>query len=184
MHAAHFLMINTESQPTEYFTQQKAKYNRLLSEIKQKIRTVSIARILVFLITVIGIYFAVANGHKILAILSISGFGLFIYLVRIHIGLEKKKLWNSTLVDINSHELKLLTGNTKEMESGKEFLDSSHPYNSDLDVFGEKSLFQLINRTTTTNGKQELANRLNNIITDINLLKPRQQAISELIGIL
>ena len=114
--------------------------------------------------------------------LSVSGFGLFIYLVRIHIGLEKKKLWYSILVDINSHELQRLSGDTKEMESGKEFLDSSHPYNTDLDVFGEKSIFQLINRTTTTNGKKELANRLNNLITDINLLKPRQQAISELIG--
>lgn len=48
------------------------------------------------------------------------------------------------------------------MDTGSEFLHTSHPYNEDLDIFGNRSLFQLINRTATTNGRSVLAHKLNN----------------------
>ncbi len=132
------------------------------------------------MITLIGIYLAVAYEQKVIAIIFSLGFVLFIYLVRVHAGLENKKEWNQTLVNINLKELKLLDGCTEGMDAGTEFLHSSHNYNEDLDIFGNRSLFQLINRTATAYGRIALAKRLSNPITDIDILKARQNAIYEL----
>jgi hypothetical protein len=42
-------------------------------------------------------------------------------------------------------------------DPGTEFLDKSHPFCNDLDLFGEHSLFQLLNHTVSTGGKERLA---------------------------
>ena len=173
-------MTKSKNNPHNYFESQKTKYAKSLQEVKKRSRIISLTRIFVFLITVIGIYVSVAYGYENVAIFFTLGFVLFVYLVRVHASLEKNRKWNETLININETELKLLGGNTKDMDNGKEFLYSSHPYNEDLDIFGNRSLFQLINRTATTNGRNLLAHRLNNLISDIKVLTSRQHAISEL----
>ena len=42
-------------------------------------------------------------------------------------------------------------------DPGAEFSDKSHPFCNDLDLFGEHSLFQLLNHTVSNGGKQRLA---------------------------
>lgn len=167
--------------PKEYYINLVEQYTGTLSETKSKIRKVSFARLLVFLITVIGIYFAVAGQNQFLAICFSLGFLLFIYLIRVHLLLEKRKNWNEALLKINEDEIRLINRDTDGRERGEEYLDSLHPYSEDLDVFGRKSLFQLINRNATACGKSKLAYTLNNLILDITELKYRQNAISELI---
>ncbi len=173
-------MTKSKNNPHTYFENQKTKYTKSLQEVKKRSRFISLTRILVFIITVVGIYVSVAYGYQNIAIFFALGFVLFVYLVRVHANLEKKRKWNETLIKINDTELKLLDGNTKEMDTGKEFLYSSHPYNEDLDIFGSRSLFQLINRSATTNGRKLLAHRLNKLITNNDILTSRQHAISEL----
>jgi len=168
-------------EPREYYKDQVNNYTSILSKTKSKIRKVSLARLLVFIITTIGIYIAVANKIPILAMLLGLGYIVFIYLVRAHLLLEKKKQWNQALLIINNDELSLLDGKTNGRETGEEYLSSSHPYNEDLDVFGRKSLYQLINRSATACGRIKLAETLNNLISDVKELKLRQKAVSELI---
>ncbi len=168
--------------PQKYYKNQADLYLKMLDASKRKMRKVSLSRLLIFLLTVVGIYLAVAYGNKILAIGISSGFIIFIYLVRVHLQLEKKKNWYEALYNINIGELRLIDGNTDETDNGEEFLNPLHPYNEDLDVFGEKSLFQLINRNATAVGKTKLANTLNNITTDVATIISRQRAISELIN--
>ncbi len=171
-------MTNIENNPQAYFEKQKLKFTTSLFEVKHMIKIISIARIIVFLITVIGIYLSVAKEYEALAIAFTTGIGFFIYLVKVHADLERKKVWNETLVKINQDELRILEGDTDDMDSGSEFLHSSHPYIEDLDIFGNRSLFQLINRTATTTGRSILADKLSNLTFNINILKSRQIAIS------
>ncbi len=173
-------MTKSQNNPHNYYNNQLVKFKHALQEVKKRSRIISLIRILVFLITVIGIYVSVAYGFKTIAFLFTLGFILFVYLVRVHADLEKKRKRYETLININETELRLLVGNTTDMDTGKEFLYSSHPYNEDLDIFGSRSLFQLINRSATTVGRSLLAYRLNNLITDKNTLIARQNAISEL----
>lgn len=168
--------------PKEYYINKVNKYSTTLSNTKNKIRKVSLLRLIIFLITVVGIYLAVANHQQTLAIGMGLGFVIFIYLIRVHLLLEKKKQWNEAILKINKEELLLLDGNTDNRERGDEHLNSSHPYCADLDIFGKKSLYQLINRNATACGSTKLATTLNNLITNTNELKLRQKAISELIN--
>ena len=59
------------------------------------------------------------------------------------------------------------------------FYNEDHPYSSDLDLFGNGSLFQLLNRTSTNQGRSALANEL---LVDPEPLKvqEKQSAIREL----
>ncbi|KAA6337049.1 DNA mismatch repair protein MutS, partial [termite gut metagenome] len=55
-----------------------------------------------------------------------------------------------------------------------------HPYAYDLDIFGDHSLFQYINRTSTRLGKVRLAGWLNTPLTRKEDIEKRQEAIQEL----
>ena len=59
-------------------------------------------------------------------------------------------------------ELRALGGEFPgEAAAGAEFVDPAHPYAADLDIFGPRSLFHFINRTTTRPGRDALAALLN-----------------------
>lgn len=63
--------------------------------------------------------------------------------------------------------------------TGERFLDSSHPYSADLDIFGSGSLFELLSRARTRAGEETLANwLLHPAAPDVVLA--RQAAVSEL----
>ena len=63
--------------------------------------------------------------------------------------------------------------------NGSEYINHEHNYTNDLDVFGNNSLFELINRTCTNEGNKILANSL---LASANndLIIERQKAIDEL----
>lgn len=64
-------------------------------------------------------------------------------------------------------------------DSGIEFSDKSHPFCNDLDLFGEHSLFQLLNHTVSKGGKERLA-RLMKSSFDKDESESRAQAVKEL----
>lgn len=64
-------------------------------------------------------------------------------------------------VTLNERGLARLSGAWREFtERGERFLASSHLYTPDLDVFGQASLFQLLNETATRSGEERLASWL------------------------
>jgi len=65
------------------------------------------------------------------------------------------------------------------LDPGTEFLDKNHPFSGDLDLFGDHSLFQLLNHTTSKNGKKRLANLMTDRF-DPNASRSRSEAIAEL----
>lgn len=64
-------------------------------------------------------------------------------------------------------------------ESGSRFQSARHPYSADLDVFGEGSLFQLLNAARTSAGEQELADWLQ-CPAEAHDVRDRQDAVREL----
>ena len=67
------------------------------------------------------------------------------------------------------------------MHDGGDFYDEEHPYSADLDIFGEKSLFQYINRGETLFGRQALAGYLCKIDDRETIIK-RQRSVESLIN--
>ena len=156
------------------------QYSRQAKTTKKRIRKTSILRISLFLLTILGIYIGSAIDWRWVAGIGVVGFALFIWLVIKHAKLFKQKQWFGTLASINQTELDLLDGKTEGKPEGEQYLDHDHPYTSDLDIFGKKSLFQLIDRSATFQGRKHLADRLRHPIKDVKELLNRQEAIAEL----
>jgi hypothetical protein len=65
------------------------------------------------------------------------------------------------------------------LDPGIEFSDKNHPFSGDLDLFGNHSLFQLLNHTTSANGKRILAELMNSPFNPESS-QSRMEAVSEL----
>ncbi len=85
----------------------------------------------------------------------------------------------SFLKRINESEIQREKCNLEEFDAGQKFINQSHPYTSDLDIFGQHSIFQLINRTTTESGMTLLSKWLSEPASN-DEIHERQKAIKEL----
>ncbi len=163
--------------PIKFYKSEKQNFEQELSSLKKKLATSSTLRLLVFLSIVAGIYFFFGNGKLILAVLLI-GIPLFLYLVSKHSDLQEKKDLVKKLIQINKTEIAALNGDYFSLDEGNEFIDPSHFYSYDIDLFGRGSFFQYSNRTATIEGKKELANILTK--NEINNIQFKQEGIKEL----
>lgn len=166
--------------PLEYFTAQLKKHQGLLTDTKKKIRFTSVLRLTVFAVSVIAIYLSTTINVTILLISIFVGLAVFVFLIKKHLALFKQKQWYEALVKVNANEISIINMEANAEYSGKEFIDDGHPFSSDLDIFGKKSIFRLINRTATLSGKKQLANQLISPNRDEKSILLRQEAIADL----
>jgi len=82
--------------------------------------------------------------------------------------------------EVFSLEIQLQNRIFEGLDMGEEFKIPQHNFSHDLDIFGFKSLFQFLNRTSTFRGKQLLGKWLNNPLTNPDKIKKKQEAIKEL----
>jgi len=158
------------------------EYSSLFQKANKKSKAISLFRLFDFIVAAILIYIfarlSISSGIIITIIASIL---LFIYLIKYHSKvLLSKKLYES-LIKINKEELELLVGKYDNFDKGEEFEDPGHPYASDVDIFGEGSLFQYLNRSASIIGKQELANLLCHPHLDETKILDNQESIKELV---
>lgn len=104
---------------------------------------------------------------------------LFVYLI---IQYNTNKDWIEFFTQLNEMEVektKRKSRNLKDLDSGSEFIEKLHPYSNDLDLFGQHSLFQLINHTVSKSGKSLLAAWMKDRINP-DAAKQKAEAIQEL----
>lgn len=82
-------------------------------------------------------------------------------------------------MDINQREIAYVKGEAIPFENGIEWNEPLHFYSYDLDIFGEKSLYQHLNRTATYMGKQRLAKRLLVALPNNESVTVHQKAIQD-----
>jgi len=169
-----------DNQPLQEFDRLLTQYTTGLSQISEQIRTTSLWRLTVFFLTVVAIYFATTVNMYLVLVVAISGGSLFVYLIRKHQKQELEKARCQAYVKINTRELGLLSKQTEGLATGAEYVTDNHPYAGDLDLFGPRSLFQLINRSATHAGRNSIAQRLLTPILNREELFQRQAAITEL----
>ena len=63
-------------------------------------------------------------------------------------------------------------------EGGKSFVDAAHPFASDLDVFGEGGLFEMVSRAKTPFGKERLADWMKHPPLETVEINKRQTIVS------
>lgn len=164
----------------EIFRDKVQGYKTSAAGFIPELNSLSYTRLAVFLITGILIMFFAANGWIIpVAGTAITGAVLFVLTLHRYnrIATEKKRV--DFLMQINEAELLRIDNNLSTFSTGNEFLNRSHDYAADLDVFGHHSLFQLLNRTTTESGARLLAHWLT-ASADRSTIEARQAAVREL----
>jgi len=105
---------------------------------------------------------------------------LFFWLVSIQSKLTKSKEALERFLKINENEIAVSHNRTKNIyRNGEDFVDDRHLYSSDLDIYGDSSLFQLVNRAATVGGTQKLAQWFN-APAEKNEIEQRQEFVQEL----
>lgn len=166
--------------PLSHYNGLLAETENELKQIRGKITRISIIRVLLFIAGIIGIgCFFNAENWKIIAAIGCTLLPFF-SLIKIHDRLFRRKEWLETQARTYREELKGLQGDYSCFDGGKEFIDPEHPYSFDLDLFGNRSLFQAINRTCTSFGKQQLAKWMKNHLTNKKEIEKRQIAINDI----
>lgn len=166
----------------EFYHSKQETFNSKLKTVSQKIRLFAWYRLAAFILFFVP--FAVWGWNGWLTVLpSLFFLVLFFFLVKKNIQLEKQKKKFEALKKITEDELLALEHQFSHFENGKEFLNPAHFNSYDLDLFGEDSVFQFINRTSTLSGKQRLAEWLQSPPLDKTEIEQRQEAIRELSAI-
>jgi DNA mismatch repair ATPase MutS len=105
---------------------------------------------------------------------------LFCYLLYSYSQHTRKRDFYNNLVIINKNEAAAISGDISIFENGACFVNTSHDFSNDIDLFGTSSLFQFLNRTCTGNGRDILASWLCEPLKLTEQLSMRQEAIKEL----
>lgn len=143
----------------QFYTEEKERLEIELKTVKNKLANLSVLRLIVFILTSIGIYF-LFDDLKGVGIISAIGIIVFWILLMKYLKTKEGKRLLTSKIEINATELKVIQGDFSFLQAGDEFVDGTHVYSNDIDLFGRGSFFQYLNRTATKEGAQKLAQTL------------------------
>lgn len=174
------MIINSQSDRLTLFQERKKRFDELKLTLQKKYNLISTFRILFFIVGIIAIvYFANEGNVLVFLFLLFILPVLFGFFINFHNKYKYKFNQAAFLSSINEKEILRLKLDLNAFDPGSEFIDPNHPYTSDLNIFGKHSLFQLINRTVTSNGRIELAKSLKTPLKNVHEIKEKQGAIRE-----
>lgn len=152
------------------------RYEQAIQAIKKQLFYVAVVRLTAFVAFVFFVYRFMVNQQTLFAVLSLLSLAAFLYFVKRSTLLTNQKQSNENLLYINRNELDIINGVKNKFDNGDG--ERSHEeYYEDLDIFGEGSLFQLLNRTSTSHGKAALAELLKHSLVNVDDVNAQQQAI-------
>lgn len=170
-------MTKDFSRPQEYYQARLKTLQQTASKQKSQLRTLSLLRLLVFLIAAFTTY-SFYKGLGSLLYTALPGVIVFFYLISRYTDLLKANKKVHKLIDLNNLELKVLQREFADLPTGIEYNDPNHEFSRDIDLFGKGSFFQYINRTALPEGTTNLANILK--ANEINGIPQKQEALIEL----
>lgn len=163
----------------DYYQSRVSYYTASLHKTNKKYNSISLLRLLSIFSFLFLMFYYIKTSEILYLIGALLFFTGFIFLMRIHSRLSFEKQLLTALLKINQNEILFLKREKVPFENGFEFNDFHHPYAYDLDIFGDHSLFQNLNRTATFIGKKTLANQLLKLNSNEVILE-NQEAIKEL----
>lgn len=162
------------------FQENIKKYHTETQRLKKVLHKISLLRLFIFVISSSLIIYWISN-HLIKPVfiflpLAIICFGL---VIKYYDKIAYLKKHTGFLKSINESEILRVACTLENFDSGSPFINPNHPYTGDLDIFGQHSVFQLVNRTTTESGRIRLAEWLSAPAAN-DEIKVRQKAIKAL----
>ena len=152
-------MTQTAATREAEYRAREARFSAEAERCAARSRTVSNLRGLSFAVFIVSLLVSVFGGSsKFSGPLSLLGLAAFLVLVVWHSRVIAEEDLARRFARVNRDALSRNTGRFAELaENGARFVDPSHPYSSDLDVFGPASLFQRVSVAHTRVGQEKLA---------------------------
>lgn len=168
------------SEPARLYYEKLLFYTDELQRVSGKVKRFAWYRFVAF----VGIFLPlIILGWEITALYcTLPLIVLFFWLIKRNLQLDKIKQTLVVKTRLLEDELKALDHSFLHFENGEQFLNVEHPFAYDLDLFGEGSLFQYLNRTATVEGRQCLAEWVQKPLKEKGEIEQRQEAIKELAG--
>lgn len=155
------------------------KHSYKYSVLSKKSNVIALFRFLTILVFIGSVYKYLQTTNTVYVYTAIGFLFLFFALLKYHFKIGFKKKVQKALMLINAEEISYIEKRELPFKNGNDFKEIEHPYAIDLDIFGEDSLYQNINRTATYIGSKKLAKRLLNTLPDDKIIT-HQKAIKEL----
>lgn len=156
-------------------------YDKAMRAKQQLLKTLGMVRLLTFLLTSFFVYKLIFTQFNTIWLWPIAaGVVLFGVLLVRYVRVKEQYVLLEKLLWINKTELQSATELQWNFADGKAYINEQHDFSGDLDVFGEASLFNYINRTGTLQGELALAKALQHPHQDIHTIEDIQKAVQTL----
>jgi len=160
-----------------------------ISSLRAKSRIFVMAEVLSFAVSIgFVVLFTVLDDASWTLGVALCVLFLYFYIRNLDTKNDRKIADASALKLVYEKEVAYQTGDYTKFDAGERYLQPTHPFTFDLDIFGQGSLFQRINRTISSGGSDYLAESLSvkwESLPTAELLKhieQRVEAIGELAG--
>ncbi len=162
------------------FYNKKEKFEAELVKITKQINLISMLRLASVILVFVLVYFFSQTSNYLILTAIVALIIVFLFLANKHQDLIDYKLHLEALIKINKDELLVFESELEHLDSGRAFINTQHDYSYDLDIFGDNSIYQYINRSCTYAGKKRLANMLESPLKSIKEIVERQNIVKEL----
>ncbi|GAB4019341.1 MutS-related protein [Spirosoma koreense] len=167
--------------PTEtIFQERQQQFTQFEQTAQRQYNQLAFWRLAWFVAIVILVWLFSRLDYQLAAVGAlVGGIAGFLILLKKHQVVRRKRDLNHQLVFINTDEAARMNRQYLRPEMGEQFMNATHHYAGDLDVFGKHSLFRLLNRTHTYEGQNRLAKWLK-MPSAPDPIRLRHQAVAEL----
>lgn len=169
------------------YKEQIAALAQSIGSLRAKSRVFVMAEVLSFAVSIgFVVLFTILSDASWTLGVALCVLFLYFYIRNLDIKNDRKIADAVALKLVYEKEVAYQTGDYTKFDAGERYLQPTHPFTFDLDVFGQGSLFQRINRTISSGGSDYLAESLSGkweSLPTTELLKhieQRGEAIGEL----
>ncbi|UNC91026.1 MutS family DNA mismatch repair protein [Candidatus Contubernalis alkaliaceticus] len=162
------------------YSRKQQNYQNELNRTRKKSGKISTMRLTSFLLASSFLGYGYYGPYDALMYFALPFLAAFIFFIVQHGGVKQHIDYLEKLIYINKMAIERLDGKwTSFPEDGVEYTDPGHPYSTDLNLFGQGSLFQHINSTSSFRGEKTLVEHLSSP-RKFEEIRPRQQAVLDL----
>ncbi|MDR3338642.1 MAG: hypothetical protein LBT25_00860 [Candidatus Symbiothrix sp.] len=162
-----------------YYHSRISQTQKAIMAAKKYIYSLGTIRLLIVICTISMI--CVFSSQLIVQISAgVIGLSAFLYFLMHYNRQQKKKNYLEISLACDENELKAFDYDFSAFDGAQERIKMAHPFGLDLDIFGDNSLFQAVNRTCTVYGKQVLADWFEKPLQEADEISMRQESIREL----
>ncbi|TCC95408.1 DNA mismatch repair protein MutS [Pedobacter hiemivivus] len=173
-------MVKTKHSILADYQNNADKQQTEVDRLKRKLNNISFSRLGLFIAEILIIALIINFGFGWpFAVLLCAPLIAFLFLVKKQTVVQKQLTYAGKLLWVYQNEIDQLSGGKNGYNNGEAYADEYHPYTSDLDIFGQGSLYSFINRCNIQQGMDILAANLNQP-NDQLTIQQRQEAIVEL----